>query len=449
MKASNQARCADQIVVASSGSSTQRAGRLGLERVRNVVIISLFCFLLLCPALVFLGQEKLQLDLPPWLTAEDADYLSGGLEEAHVLKYLNVRGFTSEKLQSNLETALNNHVPFKAAILLGNAALQRTAIASSNRIFGFDAIPTYYGSDKVYLPEMNALARMPDDEYDAVIEGTAKTAQGLAVLAAAYPAVDFCIVVADESNTSEANPASALVSERVTTEDCVAELDAYLDNISNVMVVSMPYEDTERYYREYYTTDHHWNGYGTLAVYDKIKTAMGFEDDRSNDCGTVEIPSLRTNGSCAREGLMFLNEPVREPQFDLSGLKVDNEKTPPLIASDPLDNLLELGPKAEFAFYSSWYGTYQLAAMSPIVNSNASSQSTAIVIQDSFNNSLHWLLAQNHERLECFSDTKPSDERHTLQERIDSAGADTVYLVGNVSAIRRLTDEQPDYFMLD
>lgn len=418
-----------------------------MTKVRNIFLSSVFCLLLLGPALLFVGQEKLHLDLPPWLTAEDADYLSGGLETAEVLKHLNLKGFVSEKLQSNLETAINNHVPFKASVLLGNAALQRSAIFASNSLFSYPAIPTYFGSDKIYLPPYNALSRMPDNAKEDALRGTEKTAQGLMQVAAAYPEVDFCIVVADESNTSKANPAASLVSNSVTTDDCIAALENTLSGTSNVHVVATPYTDANQYYQNYYSTDHHWNGRGTIAVFRRIAQTMGFRELRNNDLGTITFPELRINGSCSREGLMFLNESVSEPQFDLSGLEILNEKKPPLVSADPVASLEACGPKAEFTFYSSWYGSYQLAAASPIVNRNCPDDSTAIVIQDSFNNSLHWLLAQNYAHLECFSDTKPSDERHTLAERIEATNAKTVYLVGNVSAIRRLTDEQPDYFI--
>lgn len=420
-----------------------------MTTIRNILFSSAFCLFLIGPALLFVGQEKLAVDLPSWFTAKEADYLAGGLEEARVERHLNLSGFVSEKLQSNLETAINNHVPLKSSVLLGNASLQRSAILASNKLFNHPAVPTFYGSDKIYLPAYNALARMPDDDVEATLKGTAATAAGIMNLAEAYPSIQFCIVVADESNTSEANPAVQLVSKNVTTSDCVETLEDRLENTPNVHVVSAPYTDTTQYYRHYYTTDHHWNGYGTLAVFGKIQTALNFTDSLDNDLSAIEFPHLRINGSCSREGLMFLNEVPREPQFDLSSIQINNAKIPPLASDRPLDTLSTYGEKAEFTFYSSWYGSYQLAAKSPLNNHAAPNKSTAIVIQDSFNNSLHWLLAQNHARLECFSDTKPTDESHTLQERIEATGADTVYLVGNVSAIRRLTDEQPDYFTLD
>lgn len=420
-----------------------------MANVRSILISAIFCLFLLGPALLFAGQEKLHLDLPSWLTAEDATYLSGGYEEAHVAKHFSIKGFTSEKLQTNLETAVNNHVPLKASVLLGNAALQRTAIAASNLTFSFPAYPTYYGSEKIFSPDFNALARIPESEKGEVLAGTRETATGLLSVAKANPKVEFCVIVADESNNSEANPAFNLVSSRVTTTECVNTLEETLSEASNVHIVSVSYEDSSKYYQNYYTTDHHWNGYGTIAVFNAVEESMGFQNSRDNEGTAIEFSGLAINGSCSREGLMFLDESAKEPAFDLTGLEVENKKKPPLISKDSVEKLLETGQKAEFMFYSSWYGTYQLAAVSPLVNTEAPADSPAIVIQDSFNNSLHWLLSQNHSRLECFSDTKPSKERHTLQERIDATEAETVYLVGNVSAIRRLTNEQPDYFDLD
>lgn len=420
-----------------------------MANTRNILFSIIICIFLFGPIILLVAQEGLRFDFPNWISAEDATYLSGGIEEDHVAKYLNPKGFINEKLQSNLEIAINNHIPLKASVLLGNAAVQRGAIIASNTAFSFPAFPTYYGSDKLASPDFNALARMPDGNQMKISKGTKKTAKGLLKISKAYPDINFCIIVADESNTSEANPAFGLVSNHATTSDCVNILREELDGAPNICIVSHPYKDTKLYYQNYYTTDHHWNGYGSIVVYDEVKKAMGFKNARNNNAENIVFPELVTNGSFSREGLMFLNEKPIEPQFDLTGLKVENNDEPPLISKNSIADLLALGQKATFMFYSSWYGTYQLAAQSPIVNTNASEKNTAVVIQDSFNNSLHWLLAQNHSRMECFSDTKPSKKKHTLQERIEATGAKTIYLVGNVSAIMRLTDEQPNYFELD
>lgn len=87
-------------------------------KIRDILFSALLCIFLCGPGALWAAQEKLHLDLPSWFTAEDAQYLSGGISKANVKQNLTVEGFESEKLQEALENKIGNHIPLKAAAIL-------------------------------------------------------------------------------------------------------------------------------------------------------------------------------------------------------------------------------------------------------------------------------------------------------------------------------------------
>lgn len=89
-------------------------------KIRDVLFSALLCIFLCGPGALWAAQEKLHLDLPSWFTAEDAQYLSGGISKANVKQNLTVEGFESEQLQEALENKIGNHIPLKAAAILHN-----------------------------------------------------------------------------------------------------------------------------------------------------------------------------------------------------------------------------------------------------------------------------------------------------------------------------------------
>lgn len=105
--------------------------------VRNVIFSIIVCIVIASPAALYFVQNVAGARLPDWVSSENAKYLSGGMGEAHVKASLNLRGFKSGKFQSALETEIGNHIPLKATVLLGNAALQRTLIVASNGLFNW------------------------------------------------------------------------------------------------------------------------------------------------------------------------------------------------------------------------------------------------------------------------------------------------------------------------
>lgn len=417
-------------------------------KARNLIFSAVFCLSLMAPCALWVTQEGLRLQLPAWLTSEDAAYLAGGISESNLKEHLSLASFETEEFQNALDSEIENHIPAKAQVLLINAALQRFAIAASNALMGFDAYPTFFGSKTIYLPQDNALADYPSTKA-WTLKRTKKTGEGVVSVAEHEPEKNFYLVVADMSYTSQANPAHALVSDALSTTDYLEVLHECIKGTPNVHLVSLPYDNPQEYYANYYRTDHHWNGFGTIALYDALRRTAQLPYDLPRPETVLSFPGVKTNGSYARDGLMLLNEPVEEPAFDLSHITVQNDTIPPVAQVDGVQSVLAAGPRAEFSFYTEWFGSSFLTAQSPLSNSAALTGKRAVVIMDSYADSLHWLLAPNYAYLRCYRDIRDGEESDvTLLERIEEVDANDVYIIGSTSAFTRPPKYLPHYFDL-
>ncbi|MEY8460630.1 hypothetical protein AALA69_05805 [Eggerthellaceae bacterium 24-137] len=415
-------------------------------KARNLALTIIACALMLAPGTLWM-LSRAHVELPSWLTAENASYLSGGIEESHLSKTISLSGFMSEKLQKALDTELDNNIPCRAEVLLGNASLQRSAISLSNALFQFEAYPTFYGSGTIYIPETDSLATMPTTN-SKLRDDSIETVASIASIANEYPAKNFYLIVADMSDTSLANPASHLVTGAIHTDDFLTAMNEVTENLPNVHVVSIPYDNPKDYYRNYYRSDHHWNGFGTLELYDSVasKARLPYHPDITS-IPSVDFGGFLTNGSYARDGLTLINEPACEPQFDLSNLKVQNEEIPAIAMADSVIDMEDRGLMAEFNFYTQWYGSSLLTHQSPLINTAAPSGKRAVVIMDSFADSLHWLLAKNYSYLRCYRDIRVGSKgEESLVDRIAEAEADDIYFIGSAIAYAHIPKGFPNYF---
>lgn len=84
---------------------------------------------------LFVVQRTGILDIPSWLNSQDASSFSGGQVEAGMMDNLSLGGFQNKALQDAFEHGVEECIPMKASALLGNAAVQRAAIAASDVLF--------------------------------------------------------------------------------------------------------------------------------------------------------------------------------------------------------------------------------------------------------------------------------------------------------------------------
>lgn len=274
-------------------------------KLRNAVFAGVLCLLFCSPALVGLASWG-GVALPTWLTADDAVYLSGGIATADPMAAATAEGFASGEFQEEAEAFVGNHVPMKAAALLGSAALQRTAIAASNALFEWDCYPTYYGSDHAYVPFYDAVSAIPNIGNGRLSEIDVFCHRVL-TYAGAHPDQKLRFYVVDMAATSEANPAMKYVSDRMSTKALVQRMEKELSGCSNVEVLTNCFSDTANYYENYYRSDHHWNAKGAMTAFRMLTSndVVFGELDRAG-FGKVEGPLY--SGAYSRNSLCIVED---------------------------------------------------------------------------------------------------------------------------------------------
>lgn len=419
---------------------------LGSDK-RNAVFLCAVCVLLALPASSLLFQRCLGGEYSNWLTGERVTYLVGGIQGDSFAKSLSVDGFVTGHLQGSLEGAVAEAVPARDAVLLADAAIERRFIAMSNALFCWDCYPTFYGSDRLYIPENDAQVRMPDRDTGALVEGIRSFGQALSEMATTHLDKDFVVVIPDMSETSSSNPAMHLVSDPLDSRTIRGILEERLAAAQNVSLVTPLYEDADAYFHDYYSTDHHWNGFGAYRAYLMSEAALGREEGEGEGIPGLEIEDaldgLIMNGSLAREGLMLLNEPVREPHYGVDDLVVEEGDIPALMEGDSgVSGLYAHELRTEFDFYHIWYGP-----SSPNKLSSAKGNGNALLVCDSFGSALRWCLGMKYENTSIVLDLYGSSRGdETLAQRIKDSAADVVYLNASAYNISRFTDRYPRYF---
>lgn len=80
---------------------------------RNIVCTLVFCLSISGPIMLFIGQNRIGLDLPAWLTNEDAIYLAGVKNNPDIAGMLSPASFVDGTLQSGVESEVGNYVPVR------------------------------------------------------------------------------------------------------------------------------------------------------------------------------------------------------------------------------------------------------------------------------------------------------------------------------------------------
>lgn len=367
----------------------------------------------------------------------------GGGGDADIASNLSFSGFVSGGLQNALSIKLENNAPCRSLALLSNAALQRGVIEASNFFFGYSAFPTFFGSEYCYIPKEDGLMSMPAQgspglsaDADYFIKGLSKTAQR-------YPEITFYVCVADLSSYSAANPAMSLVSNPTLSSQDIANALQDSKDAPNIQVVDVSQDNAEAYFNYYYTSDHHWSGYGALQAFRAI---MG--DERDGASKIEAVPFLRNrhmNGSMSRSGLMLLDEQDEEPQLDLRGITALSDYDAALKSKQPKAALNKNPQLAEFDFYHIWYGP---SANTTITN-NREESGSALVIGDSYTSAIQWLIAQDYHRTTVFLDCHGSYKgTESIESRILSSSCNDVYFIMAPTGIQYLRDCYPHYWLV-
>lgn len=404
---------------------------------RDCIFAFILCAVLCLPGALYVATHNLEIEVPEWLTMTEARYLQGYWGNVNVEEHASIEGFVSGKFQKALEDFLAENIPAKGIALLENAALQRSAIEVSNWLFDWPCYPTFFGSSKLYLPEQNALARMPSKGVNHLTNAVFSFGEQLTLFAERYPEITFNVVLGDISEFSSLNPASSLSSNTFSTLQGRDILVDTCSSVENIKVGFLQLENVSDYYLNYYTTDHHWNGFGAARTYAVLK-------DKSFDLDSVVegFSNVRMNGSMSREGLMLLDEPAREPLLHFGPIVVEGIGEPNILLPNGAVTLASNSKVAEFDFYHGWYGP------SAQFNAQGSAEKgRALVICDSFGSAFQWLVIDNHSETNVRYDMHVSfSGEQRLCDILDSSHYDEVYFVAHIGDYAYLLNRFPKYF---
>lgn len=403
-------------------------------------IISIVAVLVLAaPAVLFCAQRVLRIDLPEWLTTEEAVYLSGGVTEVDLSAEMTLEGFRSGALQSALETEIGNCTPAKATLLLGNAALQRSAIAVSDSLFGWGCYPTFYGSSVLYLPEYDFLTSLPMRDTDETWARLREFSAGLARYAVEHPDKTFYVVVPGSAQLSTPLLSAELIRNPLGSEMVAEIFTSEWEGIPNLSSSFTTYDDPAQFVSDFYHTDGHWNGYGALRAYDNLADELP-QLGLVNAGGPVVGPVF--NGQNARHGLMLIDHPAVEPRLDTSSIGVESGVSGWILSDNYPSTFKDFPLEAEFNFYASWYG-----GDGDAIIVNDAREGEVLLISDSFGDAFRWLLAQSFGMVSNYMDLRVGNQGDVaLQDRIDQSGADTIVFVAQPGDYRSFLEQCPNYF---
>lgn len=412
-------------------------------RIRNLLFSACIIALLCLPCFLFIAAHS-GCQVSGLLTTDRAKYLSGGVNNVDVASKLNIDDFASGLFQDSFSTEIDNYVPLKYYVLLGNAGLQRTFIEASRTLFDWDCYPTRLDTYAVYVPEHTAIrGKAAQDLTDEQKEGLRAFSSEIAKWANSHPDIQVCVFIPEQSTVSECNPSFALTSNSLDLASYLDLLNEGVSNATNVEFVSKSYDDLTEYLGDFYYTDDHWNGFGACAAYNEIAPNLTLPslDDLIPD---PLVENYVFNGANARQGLMLLDRKVTEPRFDTDSWKVEGSGSDALLldpSASPHDGALSM----EFNFYSSWYGAN---GRTTIVNEAAPTSEKILMIGDSFGQALRWTFASTCQEVHWELSAGIIDGRK-LEDRIEETGAGKVIFINTIWNCASFTELHPSYLSCD
>ena len=406
------------------------------------VLVALFTLLILTPV----GLSALSsfgITLPSAHKSDEATLLDGAYSNPSIKKSFNLEGIASGEFQNAVETRIKNELPFRAQMLLGNAAAQRSLIKASNALFGFEAVPTFYGSKYVEVEDTKTIVPNAYVESDALAKSLETFADQLDTVAAAHPETKFVLVLNEDAWTTQANPTHSLISNTLTPEFVQAHLN---DNLSSDITVITPhsYTDITEYNKYYMPTDHHWNVEGVRKTYEALAKDLGLTS--LADAPTKELDAALT---CGQEGRLGLDPafPFALQDFDINTssitYEVHNKEITPGNQDEYKTGQISDPLRAYYNGYHYYFGGNE--ALEILRNSALDDESKRIVfVSDSYGVALMTYLAMN------YSDTYKTDPFNngvtfTLPSLLDDTHANTVVIMTTARGISTLENKNPNF----
>lgn len=411
--------------------------------IRNVVISVCFSLFLAGPASLFCVQRVMQLEIPSWLSSEDARYLAGGENDVNVRASMSIEGIASGRFQKNLETEIKNYIPLKAYALLGNASLQRSFISMSNMLFAWECYPTYFGSAYVWIPDQEAITGIAGKHTTAFDGNLRSFVDRLKQTAQENPSVTFVMYLVSPNDwISEFNPTYSLVANARRYDDVVSKVEGWLgeEKPANLLLLTTSYPDIESYYEHFYRSDSHWNINGTIHAYETICVSADYPMIDYGDTSLIEGQFYC--GGIARNGLFYYPVQVSDTDYDFSGLTAtyrDGE-------TRNLGSHVQYENASALVRLYNFYGQYYDVSKDCVITEGKGAKNT-LLIGDSFSYSLCRLIAESSSTTFYNNALYYSSKGKTgLADHLESHDVDTVLFVGNPDDYASFVTRNPDFF---
>lgn len=400
----------------------------------DILVAAVFC-IALCGPVALAAAMHAGIDLPHRLAGGDAEYLEGTQAAADIR--VSPAAFASKELQDGIDSGLKASTPFRADALLASSAAQRSLIRLANVPFDWAAYPTYFGSERVYIPSANALSNLPWEEIPAMLTGIDWFCRHLADFAARYPDKGFYLVVPCGGGYPPTSPVYGLMQNPLTAQEAMERLRSGLEGCENVTIISDDdlYASPDEYYQAYYRTDHHWSIRGIETIYRRLAEAMGKEPQPFGE--VTDVPGLVYNGSNARKGLMLLGEsvPVAADAFaNVEFTYLDGTTQPASVHPEVSPD----DPRFAYDFYDKYYRR-------PVV-AHSDAEGSAALVRDSFGGAFVAPLGTLYGEVTQYNALPPEAEQTTLEAIVAESGADDVVFVCGLQNIARARSNHPGLF---
>lgn len=419
-----------------------------MQKIRSIAFVVVAAFVL-CSVLGLKALSAAGVQFPEW-AAIGNDRSDLERREYTARPEPTVDSFLSGKFQSQAEKWLSDLVPMRDLTLLASAACQRGCIVLANAPFGFEAYPTHFGSEHVYAPGENSVALAPSFASDKTVAGVGGFLRGLFSYASANPDRRFVVFIPQNSNYSSANPAHPLISDAMTVDSVLAELDLLIGKApGNVTILTRTFHDPHAYHEEYFRTDHHWNALGTIRAYNEIAGTLGLPPHEERALTPVE--GYSTTGSYGRNGLMPVKEGVSveaERNLGITVVGIDGESKP--YGHAGFDEAS--GAKR---VWSSFYDLYYDVIPNGATLINERGEGAALLLCDSYGASLSRHLAEEYaivlfsKQLHGSESISGISEGSRLDALVEENGAGSIFIVAHLDNLASLLDKCPEYFSVE
>lgn len=405
------------------------------QRLQSVLFSGVLC-LLLCGPICLLAAERAGISLPSWFTAEDATYLSGGVEKTDLFDRRGLREIFGGGFREAVETEVGNYIPCKATALLANAALQRNAIALSNALYQWPCYPTSFGANHLYIPEQDAVTAWPRSADPLKDGGLLDFGDQLRAFAADNEGVSVCACVVDMSATAKTNPACSLVSESYTTSQVVDALKGRIGDA--VTVLGAESDSLEDYYARFFRSDHHWRASEAVRAYNEIAAWAG-KDELLTAIVAVDGPNY--SGAYARNSLCIVEDAPSRLAYDFDFVRLEKGG---VTESGNEHKLYESATEQNkhWRFYDLFYDSF--------THSEGMGGGSVLLVCDSFGYALLRPLSVGYEKVSCSNALHASSKTDaSLAKLIEDCGADTVVFVGHAGNYSSFVKRNPAFFSSD